>query len=302
MIQNVLAGQLMKLVPQEGTFTPVEGLQLNRYSSPTGLYHSVFFPAFCVIAQGRKEVLLGDQLYWYDPAHYLIATDGLPISSRVTVASVDSPYLSIIVTLDPALVASVMVESGNANQLNRSLVAGINVSPLDDGLLDATFRLVKLLESPGELSYIRPLITREIIFRLLMGKQRDRLSHIASLGSNAQRITLAINQLRQEYHLPLRVEELAKEAGMSVSGFHHHFKTVTAMSPVQFQKQLRLQEARKLMLGEGLDAADAGYRVGYNDPSHFNREYKRLFGEPPKRDLKRQRQTVDLSVAGAYAS
>jgi AraC-like DNA-binding protein len=291
---------LLHLLPEDGTYIPVEGLQLNRYSSPTGLYHSVFFPALCVIAQGRKEVLLGDRLYWNDPAHYLIATDDLPISSRVTVASKERPYLSVILSLNPALVASVMLEAGQANHSGRTLISGIDVSPLDPGLLDATTRLVKLLDSPEEMSFLGPLVTREIIFRLLIGEQRARLAHIAASGGNTQRITQAINRLRREYNQPLRVEDLARDSGMSVSGFHHHFKTLTAMSPLQFQKKLRLQEARKLMLGEGLDAAEAGYRVGYDDPSHFSREYKRLFGEPPLRDRERLRQAPHLSGVGEY--
>ncbi len=291
-----LVERIMRALPEDGAAEPLEGLLLSRASSPTGLGHSVFFPAFCVIAQGRKEILLGDNRYWYDPAHYLIATAELPIASQITEASKERPYLSLILTLDPSLVGSVMIEAGHEAPQSHSLVTAIDVSPLDAGLLDAVVRLVKLLDSPSEVRFLAPLVTREIVYRLLMGAQRGRLAHIAALGSNTQRITEAIKRLRNEFNRPLRIEEVARELGMSVSGFHHHFKTLTAMSPLQFQKQLRLQEARRLMLGEGLDAASAGYRVGYDDASYFNREYKKLFGAPPVRDVERLREGASESV------
>jgi AraC-like DNA-binding protein len=171
-------------------------------------------------------------------------------------------------------------------------VRAIDVSPLDVNLLDATVRLVRLLDSPAEARVLMPLITREIIYRLLMGAQSDRLRHLAVMGGYTTPIAKAIERLRQEYDQPLRIEQLARELGMSVSGFHHHFKAVTAMSPLQFQKQLRLQEARRLMLSDDLDAASAAYRVGYNDASHFNREYKSVFGVPPMRDVQRLREAA----------
>ena len=165
----------------------------------------------------------------------------------------------------------------------------IDVSPLDMHLLDALVRLVRLLDSPAEAQVLMPLITREIIYRLLRGEQGTRLRHVAILGGYTSDIARAVARLRQDFDQPLRIENLAHELGMSVSGLHHHFKAVTAMSPLQFQKRLRLQEARRLMLGEDLDAASAAYRVGYQDASHFNREYKSLFGVPPMRDVQRLR-------------
>lgn len=287
---------LMQALPKDGTAEPLQGLQLTRASAPSGLTYSVFFPAFCVIAQGRKEVLLGHARYWYDPMRYLIATAELPIVAQITAASKERPYLGLILTLAPSLVSSVMVEAGHGAVQSQSLVTAIDVSPLDAGLLDAVVRLVTLLETPSEARVLAPLVTREIVYRLLMGAQRSRLAHIAALGSNTQRITEAITRLRNEFNRPLRIEEVAREVGMSISGFHQHFKTLTAMSPLQFQKQLRLQEARRLMLGEGLDAASAGYRVGYDDASYFNREYKKLFGEPPVRDIGRLRETATHSA------
>jgi AraC-like DNA-binding protein len=291
-----LVERLMQALPEDGAAEPLEGLLLRHASSPTKLVHSMFFPAFCVIAQGRKEILLGENHYWYDPAQYLIATAELPIASRITEASPEQPYLSVILKLDSRLVSLVMAEAGHGASHSQSLVTAIDVSPLDAGLLDAVVRLITLLDAPSDARFLAPMVTREIVYRLLKGAQRGRLAHIAALGINTQRITEAMRRLREEFNRPLRIEEIAHELGMSVSSFHHHFKILTAMSPLQFQKQLRLQEARRLMLGEGLDAASAGYRVGYDDASYFNREYKKLFGAPPVRDVERLRESSSQSV------
>jgi AraC-like DNA-binding protein len=271
---------------------PLKGLRLHRESSAKELVHSISLPAFCVIAQGSKEVFLGDDRYQYDPMHYLLATAELPIVSHVIEASEERPYLSLAVRLDPTLVGSVMVEAGHVSSRSQANVRAINVSPLDASLLDGVVRLLRLLDTPAEAPFLMPLITREIVYRLLQGEQGERLRHIALQGSHTHRIARAIQQLRKEFDQTLRIDDIAQELGMSVSSFHHYFKAVTALSPLQFQKQIRLQEARRLMLGEGLDASSAGYRVGYNDASHFNREYKRLFGLPPLRDVERLREAA----------
>jgi AraC-like DNA-binding protein len=253
-------------------------------------------PALCVIAQGSKEVFLGDTRYRYAPAHYLLATVELPVVSQVIDASTERPYLSLRLNLDPSLVGSVMVEAGYSTPRGHADVRAIDVSPLDARLLDAVVRLVRLLDSPADARFLRLPVTREIVYRLLMGEQGGRLRHIAVLGGYTHRIAEAVERLRRDFDQPLRIESLAQELGMSVSGFHHHFKAVTAMSPLQFQKQLRLQEARRLLLGEDLDAASAGYRVGYRDAAHFNREYKSLFGVPPMRDVHRLRAAARESA------
>jgi AraC-like DNA-binding protein len=250
-----------------------------------------------VVAQGSKEVLLGDDCYRYDADRYLITAAALPIATRVTEASEERPYLGVVLGLDPALVGSVMVEAGHPAPGDRTAVRAFEVSPLDAGLLDAVLRLVGLLDAPAdEARFLRPLITREIVFRLLKGEQGDRLRQTAVLGGHGHRIARALEHLREEFDRPLRIEDIAREVGMSVSGFHHHFKAVTAMSPLQFQKRMRLQEARRLMLGEDLDAGSAGHRVGYGDASQFSREYKRLFGEPPARDAERLREAATVSA------
>ncbi len=190
-----------------------------------------------------------------------------------------------------------MVEVGHVSPAEPADVRAITVSPMDGHLLDAMVRVSRLLDAPDEAPVLMPLITREIIYRLLKGEQGARLRHLAVLGGYSPSIARAIERLRQEFDQPLRVESLARESGMSVSLFHRHFKAVTALSPLQFQKRLRLLEARRLMLGEDLDAASAAYRVGYHDASHFNREYKSLFGVPPMRDVQRLREAA-LASAG----
>jgi AraC-like DNA-binding protein len=287
-----LAERIARAIPEDGSADPLKGLRLNRSSTPTEPLHGVSHPAFCVIAQGSKEVLLGDSRYRYDPAHYLLATVELPVVGRVIEASAERPYLSLRLDLDPALVGSVMVEAGHLSSRSQGDVRALDVSPLDEELLDATVRLLRLLDSPAEERVLRPLITREIVYRLLMGDQGNRLRHLALLGGRTDRIAEAVERLRRDFDQPLRIDSLARELGMSVSGFHHHFKAVTAMSPLQFQKQVRLHEARRILLGESLDAASAGYRVGYDDASQFSREYKRLFGQPPMRDVERLRETA----------
>jgi AraC-like DNA-binding protein len=293
--------ELVELIRQalreDGTVEPLKGLHLHRASSPKEPLHSVSDPAFCVIAQGSKEIFLSNERYQYDPSHYLLITAELPIVGHLLEASKELPYLSLRLELDPTLVGSVMVEAGYPSSQNHADVRAINVSSLDTGLLDAVVRLVRLLDSPAEAPFLAPLITREIIYRLWMGEQSDRLRHIAALGGYTPHITRAIERLQQDFDQSLRIEGIARELGMSVSGFHHHFKAVTAMSPLQFQKRLRLQEARRLMLGEGLDATSAAFRVGYHDASHFNREYKSLFGLPPMRDMERLRGTAREGIS-----
>ncbi len=213
------------------------------------------------------------------------------MSGQVVEASAERPYLSFRLVLDPSVVTSVMAESGIAHPRGDSAsVKAVDVSPLDADLLDATLRLVRLIDAPRDYFALAPLVIREIVYRLLMGAQADRMRHLATFGGTAHRMARAVEKLRKNLDKPIRIQDLARELSMSVSGFHAHFKAVTAMSPLQFQKQLRLQEARRLMLDEDLDAAQAGFRVGYDDASHFSREYKRHFGEPPIRNIERMRE------------
>ena len=295
--RNELIELITRAIREDGTIEPLKGLHLNRASSPKEPLHSVYEPVFCVVAQGSKEFFLSNERYVYDPYHDFLVTAELPLVGHVLEASEKRPYLSLRLDLDPAIVGSVMVEAGDVSPQNHVNVRAVNVSSLDADLLDVTVRLVRLVENPAEAPFLLPLIMREIIYRLWMGEQRDRLRHITALGGYTPHIARAIERLHHDFDQPLRIDNIAHELGMSVSGFHHHFKAVTAMSPLQFQKRLRLQEARRLMLGEGLDATSAAFRVGYNDVSHFNREYKNLFGLPPMRDMERLRGTTRESIS-----
>ena len=287
-----LAERIENIVQKDSIIEPLPGLRLTRSTESTERVHAVSKPCFCVIAHGAKEIFLGEKMYRYDSEHYLLATIEVPLTGRVVEASKENPYLALRLELDPVLVGSVMVEAALPSPSGTRDAKAVVISTLDSGLLDSTLRMVRLLDSPGESRVLLPLIKREIVFRLLTGEQGARLRHIPMQGGYSNRIADAVDRLRKNYHKPLRVEVLAKEMGMSASGFHHHFKTVTDMSPLQFQKQLRLQEARRLMLGENLDAASAGYRVGYDDPTHFSKDYKRLFGLPPASDAERLRDMV----------
>lgn len=292
-----LAERIARAVHDDGTAQPLPGLHLTRSSTPLEPLHGVLEPSLCVIAQGSKEVLLGESRYRYDPAHYLLATVELPSVGQILEASKERPYLGLRLELAPTLVSAVMLETGHTSPPpGTAPVRAIAVSPLDVDLLDAVVRLVRLLDAPADARVLLPLVAREIIYRLLVGEQGGRLRHLALLGGYTTRIIRAVERLQQNFDQPLRIEQLARELGMSVSGLHHHFKAVTAMSPLQYQKRLRLLEARRLLLGEDLDAARVAYRVGYQNASHFNREYKNLFGAPPMRHVHQLRAEALESV------
>jgi AraC-like DNA-binding protein len=291
-----LVERIGRVISFDGAVQPLQGLHLYRNSVPLECVYGVVEPSLCVVAQGSKELLLGESHYQYDPFHYLLVTVDLPSIGQVLDASKELPFLSLRLELAPTLVSSVMLEVGYAEPRDHTDVRAIDVSPLNGNLLEAVVRLTRLVDSPTDAAVLMPLITREILYRLLMGEQGTRLRHLALQGGYTPSIARAVKRLRQDFDQPLPIEQLAHELGMSVSGLHHHFKAVTAMSPLQFQKRLRLQEARRLMLSEDLDAASAAYRVGYQDASHFNREYKSLFGVPPMRDVQRLREATRESA------
>ena len=295
-----LLERMARALPEDGAFEALDGLFLARLTKPMESRLALYQPAFCLVAQGGKQVLVGEEILWYDPGHYLLFTVDLPVIFRVEEASAEKPYFGLRLDLDPALVASVMMEAGADTRKGDASVKAIGVNPVEADLLDAVVRLVRLLDKPGEQRILAPLIKREIVYRLLAGGEGARLGHLLAYSrGDTRRISRAIERLREHYDEPLKIEEIARELGMSVSGFHHHFKSVTAMSPLQFQKQIRLQEARRLMLGEDLDAASAGHRVGYEDPAYFSRDYKKLFGAPPQRDIARLRGSLEPGGAPA---
>jgi len=295
-----LLERMVRTLPGDGAREALDGLFLARLTKPTESPLALFQPAFCFVVQGGKQVLVGEEVLRYDPGHYLLFTVDLPIIFRVEEASEERPYFGLRLNLDPTLVASVMMEAGAETRKGDASAKAIGVNRVDADLLDAVVRLVRLVDKPHEQGMLAPLIKREIVYRLLAGGEGARLGHlVASSRGDTRRISRAIGRLREHYNEPLKIEEIARELGMSVSGFHHHFKSVTAMSPLQFQKQIRLQEARRLMLGEELDAASAGHRVGYEDPAYFSRDYKKLFGAPPQRDIARLRGSLEPGGAPA---
>jgi len=259
------------------TYPPLTLLRSATTSEPTPIVQE---PALCVIAQGRKRILVGDATLVYDADRFLLASLELPLTGEVLEASPGAPYLALRLAIDPTMVAEWAAEGPGASAPGL----GLSVNPLDPSLRDALERLMRLLDDPSHVPALAPLVHREIVYRLLVGSQGPRLRAVTLGGGAAGLVARAVERLRQDYARPLRVADLAREVGMSESGLHHHFKELTAMSPLQFQKRLRLQEARRLMLGEGEDAASAAFRVGYGSPSQFSREYRRLFGDPPARD------------------
>ena len=294
--RNELVDQIARFIPQDGAIKPIKDLYLFRVSTPGEPIHSVYKPSLCVVAQGSKEFFLNDDRYVYDPDNYLLVTAELPLVGQVLDASKEQPYLSLLLELDTTLVSSVITEVGDIAPQNDANVKAINVSSLDADLLDAVLRLVELLDKPSEVPFLAPMITKEIIYHLWVNDQRDRLLHIVNSEGNTSLIAKAIELINDNFDQQLRVESIASELGMSVSGFHSHFKEVTAMSPLQYQKRLRLQEARRLLLVGGLNTTDVAFRVGYNDSSHFSREYKGIFGLPPKQDMKRLQGSTGMAA------
>ncbi|MCL4502048.1 MAG: AraC family transcriptional regulator [Deltaproteobacteria bacterium] len=270
--------------------TAVPGLSLWRRDEPTEPTSGMYEPSICFAAQGAKRVLLGDEAYVYDARHFLITSVDLPTVWQIIAASREKPCLGLVLKLDLREISQLMVDSHlpppRAQQSSRGMATGEVTLPL----LTAFQRLLDLLAEPKDIPILAPLIQREISYRLLVGDQGARLRQMASAGSQSQQIARAIAWLKGNFTQPLRIEDLATQVNMSTSTFHHHFRALTAMSPLQYQKWLRLNEARRLMLTERLDATNAAFQVGYESPSQFSREYSRLFGAPPLRDITSLRQ------------
>lgn len=269
--------------------TAIEPLHLVRCERPGERTFGVHKPALCIIVQGGKEVRLADELYTYDPLHYLVGSVTLPLAGCVIRASTDEPYLCIRLDIDPSLIVSLITEDCPAAANDETEGRGMYVDRIDAPLLDATLRLVRLLDAPEDIPVLAPLALREIFYRLLRGPQGHHLQAVALEGSQSHRVKDAIEWLNRNYVEPLRIDELARRVNLSSSSLHHRFKALTAMSPLQYQKQLRLQQARRLLISEGLEVSAAAYRVGYESPSQFSREYSRLFGASPIKDMARLR-------------
>lgn len=259
-------------------------LKLSCFTAPTELTSIVYEPCLCLIVQGAKEVLLAGEAYRMDPAQFLLVSVDLPVDARVITATTTQPYVGLQISLDPKVVGELLADGSNITSPAPS-ERGLAVTSIEPKLFNAVTRLVDLLDTPGEIRPLAPLVLREITHRVLTGPQGLRLRQIALAGAPAYRIARAIRWLKDHFADPLRIEALADQVGMSLSSFHQHFKHVTAMTPLQYQKRMRLQEARNLMISEKLEAAEAAFRVGYESPSQFSREYRRMYGAPPRQDV-----------------
>ena len=267
--------------------TPIPRVGLLRAEAPSAGANVLYEPVVCFAAQGRKRLMVADRVFTYDAAHYLVVSVDLPVMAAITEASPEAPYLALRLGLDPALIAALLLEVPGADGPRAS---GIGIGRLEADLLDPVLRLMRLLDRPNDAAVLAPLIEREILYRLLCGPQGPMLRQIALADSRLSQIARAIAWIRENYHRPLRIDALASLTAMSPATLHRHFRAVTALSPLQYQKHVRLHEARRRMLAQEADAQRIGFAVGYDSPSQFSRRYARLFGAPPARDAARLRR------------
>ncbi len=287
---EALAERITRIAQNDGDFaTAIPGLTLHRRSSATEPMPCIYGFGLGVIAGGGKQVMLGDEVFSYGPGQSLLTTVDLPVVSNVTVATPAAPFLGLLLVLDSRTIVQLAAEMEVTRPPKDYSYRALSVGELDPLVLEALIRLLRLHDEPQLIAQVAPLIQREIAVRLLSGAYGPMLRHVVSAGTTSQQIAKAVVWLKQNFSHTLRAEELAANAHMSQSTFRHHFRAVTGMSPLQYQKQLRLQEARQLMLNQNLDAGNAGVRVGYDSASQFSREYARLFGAPPLRDIQRLR-------------
>ena len=291
---NLRQAELVELV---GRFAPNEGLnettiaplRLIRASAPSPQACLLYDPSVCIAVQGRKRTVVGGEAVVYDPLHYIVISVTLPVIAEVLEASPEQPYLCARIDIEPREIGRLILEAGEPDPRRVRSERGLQLAPVSDPMLDALLRLLRLLESPRDAPVLAPLALREILYRTLTGELGQLMREVAIADSRAQRIDRAVELIKERYAKPIRIEQLAEAVNMSPSSLHRAFKAVTGVTPLQFQKQLRLHEARRLMFAEGLDAATAGYQVGYESPSQFSREYRRLFGVPPRREIERLR-------------
>lgn len=286
-----LAALIGRHCPADGMVdTAIPGLKIFRGSNTDVPTCAIMASVFAMMAQGAKRITVGDDTYDYDARHYLISSVDLPMFSRITRASVTEPYLGLALGIDP-LKINELAAAMPKNRAQEGVDRGIAVGRLSVDIQNTALRLARLLDTPADIPVLAPIIERELLYRLLAGPLGSRLRQAAASGSHSHQIVRAIEWLKTNLAQPLSIERLASLANMSKSSLHHHFKALTAMTPLQYQKQMRLHEARLLMLATSTDAASAAHHVGYESPSQFNREYRRMFGTPPGRDIAQLRQS-----------
>lgn len=277
--------------------TAIPALKVARYKVATALIDDVYEPLVAVVAQGEKRCLLGKREFRYGAGQYLVVSAELPVRIDIVSASEEKPFLAVMLSLKPTVIAALVLETG-ATASSPTALSGMGVSDAPPNLLEAIVRLLRLLEQPKDIPVLLPGVEREILWRLLNGDQGALVGQIGFADSRLTKISHAIRAIRARYAECLRVEDLAEQAGMSLSTFHRHFRAVTAMTPIQYQKLVRLQEARVRLMAKAGDVASVGFAVGYDSPSQFNREYTRLFGAPPGRDAARLRTVLCSEGAG----
>ena len=296
-LRTELARKIASFVgSSEKLITGVPGLILTRRTAPTAPASATYEPSLAVVAQGRKRATLAGTTFIFDESRYLLTSLDLPVICNVIEASEEVPYLCFVLKLEMPVVRELLSREEIQAPEAAADSPAMATSEITPELLEACCRLVDLLDHPRDIPFLSGLIQREIIYRILRGPDGARLRAIATPGDQSQRTAKAIAWVRANYAKPLRVQDLAKIAGMGVSTLHHHFRALTAMSPLQYQKQLRLHAARERMLMDGLDAASAAFEVGYESASQFNREYSRFFGQPPKRDVRTLRSPGALPL------
>ena len=278
--------------------TALAGLRATISTVPTEVTHHVSEPGMGIVVQGAKQTVVGDRVFEYGEGDFVVTSVDLPIASRIMRASAARPYLACGLTLNPGAIASLLLEAPGIDDL-AATPCGMGVHKASPDMTEAAVRLLRLLDSPRDAPVLRPLIEREILWRLLCGPQGGRVRQIGRADSRLAQVSHAIRHIRQHFAEGLSVEQLAQLAAMSVSSFHRHFRAVTAMTPIQFQKQIRLQEARSRLLADADDVAAVGFAVGYESASQFSREYSRMFGAPPGRDVARLRQVAPLERVAA---
>lgn len=292
--------ELGGIVMRAGSRWTETGLPRLRMVKSEGCPDQVYEPMLHLVLQGSKSLSIGDQVLSFQAADYLVVPVHVPATGEVRPSGPNQPYLAVSLTLEPALIASVMADMHQSGVAPMS--SAFAVSPATPDMIDAWLRLMRLIDRPVEAMILAPAIEREILFRVLMGPQGDKLREIACAESRLAQVRPAVGWLRDNYAEPIRVGPLAAMTGMSVPAFYRHFKAVTSMAPIQYQKRLRLLKARRLMLFEDSDAAAAAYAVGYESASQFSREYARLFGLPPTRDAARFRLAAATPTAPKSAA
>jgi AraC-like DNA-binding protein len=301
--EALLAGLVQRIAARTngtGDFdTMVEGLTFFRREAPTKPTMCMIEPSIVLVARGIKQMWIGGMNYRYDTSNFLLTSLDLPADSEVLAASSEEPCLGLTMKLNMRTVAELISQGELPPHRARGISSGVGIGTASGSVLRSFERLLELLDEPEAIPVLAPLVQREIHFRLLLSDQATRLRQIASVDSQGHRVARAIDWLKKNYSAPLRVEELAARVQMSAPTFHQHFRQLTSMSPLQYQKWLRLNEARRLMLNEHLDVSSASYQVGYESPSQFSREYSRVFGMPPKKDIKKLRE-ANMSITSGF--